>query len=213
MKKLALSIAACTTALFNLSSCGGDKGGANDSIQASNVSTGVADPDTSKVHAHQFESTLNIRYIDLDRILTEYNYAKQENSKLNNQSQKVETRARELDKQLTNKANAIQQKGNNNGYLSQQDYEKDMADFQALQQNAQQEMAKLQQNLEASGIKAQAAIMKSIENELTKYNNEKHYDAILLKSSGIFNPSLDITDEIIAILNAAPATEETKEAK
>ena len=210
MKKLALSIVACFTALFSLSSCGGDKGGANDSIQG-NDSTEVAAPDTSKVHAHQFETTLNIRYIDLDKILTEYNYAKQENSKLNNQSQKVETRARELDKQLTNKANAIQQKGNNNGYTSQQDYEKDMADFQALQQNAQQEMAKLQQNLEASGIKAQAAIMKSIENELTKYNNEKHYDAILLKSSGIFNPSLDITDEIIAILNATPAaTEETK---
>lgn len=215
MKKLAFSVLTAVITLVGFASCGGGEADNKADSTANDSTTKELDtPDTSKVHAHEFETTLNIRYIDLEKIIDEYNYAQQEYKKLNDKNQNLNVRGRQLDNQLTNKANSIQQKGNSNGYTSQQEYEKDMADFQALQQSASKEMTELQEKFQKDQIEAQAAIMKSIENKLTEYNNEKHYDAILMKSSGIFNPKLEITDEIIALLNgttqAAPAEKAEK---
>lgn len=205
MKKIALTFLAAFVAITTVTGCtkGGDADKKNEE-KKDTTETVVEAPDTVEITAVSFESGLNIRYVDLDKIVAEYKYAQQQDKKLSNQAAVVEERARQLDKQYTTKMNAIQQKAQSATY-TQQDYEKDATEMQAFQQSAQQEMAKLQGDLQDAGLKAQNEIMTAIKNELTKYNNEMKFDAILFTTSGIFNPALDVTDVIIERLNATSA--------
>ena len=66
-----------------------------------------------------------------------------------------------------------------------------------------------QNSISAKMAERQKVLQDSVDNFLRAYNATRHYDAILLRESGVyFNPALDITQEVIAGLNArykAPA--------
>ena len=213
MKKSVFSVLLMATFSVTFSfatlSCSGS--GESDSTSDSTV---VMTPDTSKVEHEGFAVRTNIRYVDMDSILSAYVYAKQEMAKLENKSFELQQYQNTLAAQVQKKANDIQQKVNNNGYLSQQSYEADMQEYNKLVQNADANYAKRAQALSVEMAQVQETIIKAIENYIIKYNKDKKYDAILLRNAGIyFNPALDITNDIIEGLNAQSQVTPTETAQ
>ena len=209
MKKSVFSVLAVSVATVTMSflvSCGGGNSENGDGDTSS-----VALPDTAKIAHDGFTPTTNIRYIDLDSVVAAYEYAKQEMSKFESKSLELQQYQNSLSAQVQKKANEIKQKVDNNIYLSQQSYESDMQEYQKMAQNADANYSKRAQDLSIEMAQAQETIFKAIESYVIRYNQEKHYDAILLRNAGIyFNPALDITDEIIKGLNAeSPVVSDT----
>lgn len=96
----------------------------------------------------------------------------------------------------------IDHKSRNNGYLSQESYEADMASLSKKQQDAQNVLGNMQRRAQQEMAQRQIELNDSLESFIKDYNKEKGYDAILYKAAGVyFNPALDITDEVIKGLN------------
>lgn len=115
--------------------------------------------------------------------------------------------------ELNRLASNIQQKMQNNGYLSEASYNADVAELNKKQQSAQNYLGSLQAKAQQEALRQQQEFLDSIDNFLADYNRTRHYDAILLYTPGeLFNTALDITDDIVKGLNsryaaAHPATD------
>ena len=104
---------------------------------------------------------------------------------------------------IQNMATQMQNKMQNNTYLTRESYEADEKKLAGLQQNAQKSVGALQQNFATKAEKAQATVNDSINAFIEEYNKKHGYDAIFFKAAALhFNPALDITDEIVEGLNA-----------
>lgn len=146
---------------------------------------------------------LNIRYIDSDSLMTHYNLAKDFQEASMRAVSRIESARQSKGTEIQKFAAAIEQKGRSNGYLSEASYNADMQKLQKMQQDAENYLAGLSRNTENELAQQQLQLNDSIENYIKEYNKTKGYDAILFKAAGVyFNPSLDITNEIIAGLNA-----------
>ena len=78
-----------------------------------------------------------------------------------------------------------------------------MAELNKKQQQAQNYLGSLQQRAQEEAVRQQEEFLDSLNNFLAEYNKTRHYDAILLFAPGeLFNPALDITNDIIEGLNA-----------
>lgn len=192
MKKNLLAVGVMALMLA-ASSCSGNNA-ANNSQAAENNSNAAAGSD--------FATTTNIRYVDLDSIGEHYNLAKeiQEFSirTYGELDQAQRTKSAEIQKFGT----AIQEKMQNNGYLSEASYNADMQKFNKMQADAQNALATLQRKAEQELLVKNQQLNDSIQSFITDYNKSKHYDAILYKAAGVyFNPALDITAEVIEGLN------------
>lgn len=147
--------------------------------------------------------SLNIRYVDMDSVGANYALARDVQeaqlraySKLNNAQQQ---KANEIQK----KAGEIQQKLNNNGYLSEVSYNADMQAVNKMQQDAESYLANLQRSQEQELNQLLMQLQDSIDSFIRDYNAAHGYDAILDRKAGLyFNPALDITEEVVAGLNA-----------
>ena len=191
MKKIALL--AGVALLYSVSvSC---SSGSADTSKAKNDSTVVkkADP---------FESQTNIRYIDMDSISEHYNlvkdykeWAMKENQRLEQQVKNAYAAAQKFEAEC-------QKKAQSNGYLTEAAYKADVQKFQNMVANAQKQELSVKQKAAEEDAKWQKQLLDSINSYVIDYNKEKKYDAILLKAAGVyFNPSLEITDDIIKGLN------------
>lgn len=145
---------------------------------------------------------VNIRYIDADSIIAHYNLAKDFKEAQLRQVNKIDNAQRTRGAELQKLGSQIQQKVNNNGYLSQESFQSDQETFNKKQAEAQNYIASLQQEAEREVIQQQIQLNDSIEAFIKEYNKTKKYDAILYKAAGVyFNPALDITKEVIEGLN------------
>lgn len=150
-----------------------------------------------------FAPSTNIRYIDEEELLSEYNLAKDFKEASIRAMSKLEAAQQTRANDLQQLQSQIENKMRNNIYTSEAQYNADVASFQKKQQDAQSYLANLQRNTELEMQQQQAQLMDSIESYIKIYNQTKCYDAILLKSAGLyFNPALDITKDIIEGLNA-----------
>lgn len=148
-------------------------------------------------------ASLNIRYIDADSIAAHYNLAKDFNEAQLRSISKIDNAQRSRGAELQKLANSIQQKMNNNGYLSQASYEEDVKNLNKKQTDAENYIASLQREAQQEMLQQQMQLTDSIESFIKAYNATKHYDAILYRAAGVyFSPELDITDEVIKGLNA-----------
>ncbi|WP_297073207.1 OmpH family outer membrane protein [uncultured Duncaniella sp.] len=196
MNKLAISASTLLLSLFALTatSCGGST--SSDSAAGAPAQAATADGATTS-------SSLNIRYIDSDSLMTHYNLAKDFQEASMRAVSKIESARQAKANEIQKFAAAIEQKGRSNGYLTEASYNADMQKLQKMQQDAESYLANLSRNTENELGQQQLQLNDSIENYIKIYNASKGYDAILFKAAGIyFNPSLDITRDIIDGLNA-----------
>ena len=173
MKKLVFALLALATAAISVTSCSNKEEKKQDAA--------AAPAKTVKAEGEKFAPTTNIRYYNMDTVMANYLLVKTYNETNLRATRELENAYSSRQGELQRMASSIQQKAQNNGYLSEASYKADVEDLNRKQQE----------------------FIDSIDNFLIDYNRDKHYDAILIYSPGqYFNPALDITNEVVEGLNA-----------
>lgn len=192
MKKTAYAAAALAAVM--ISACSGNEKKAD---------ADQTEKKTVKVESESFEPTTNIRYYNMDSVMANYELVKTFNEANLRTMTELQNAQRSREGELNRLAASIQQKMQNNGYLSEASYNADMAELNKKQQAAQNYLGSLQARAQEEALRQQEEFIDSLNNFLAEYNKTRHYDAILLYSPGeLFNPALDITNDIIEGLNA-----------
>ena len=156
---------------------------------------------TDKVAAK--DNLPNYRYVDLDTVLAKYALAKDYNEEVIRMQSSMESTMRTHEKRLQSQAAVMQNKMNNNGYLTRESYEQDQSSLNSMQAEAQKQAATLQSNFEQQALQAQKNVNDSINAFIEEYNKSRGYDAIFFKAATLYiNPALDVTDEVVEGLNA-----------
>lgn len=159
--------------------------------------------DSTAAAAGEANPTLNIRYVDMDSVSANYNLAKDLQEAHMRAISRLNSAQQQKAGEIQKVAGQIQQKVQNNGYLSEVSYNADMQRVNKMQQDAETYLGNLQRSQEQELAQLAIQMQDSINSFIKDYNAKFGYDAILIKSAGLyFNPALDITDEIIAGLNA-----------
>lgn len=176
-------------------SCGGNEKDAKS--KEAEISKVIARSDSS------YASLPNYRYVDVDSVLRNYNLAKDYNEEMLRMENKMQSEIKRHESSIQSLATTMQNKLQNNGYLSEASYKQDQQNLADMQNKAQKSVAALQSNYETTVITAQKTVNDSIQAFIEDYNKAKGYDAIFLKAATVYiNPALDITDEVIEGLNA-----------
>ncbi len=161
-------------------------------------------------------ATSGIVYIDLDRIIQEYDMASDlgavVETKVKNIQDEVNRRGKQLENEMIDFQNKI-----NKGLITRsvaevqsQDLQKKQAEFNEYANQKNNEV-----------IEEQTVMMNqiadAIQTFMDKYNKEKKYTMILTNQSGVpvisADPSLDITNDVIARLNEEYIKEKNKNNK
>lgn len=170
--------------------------------QQENSNNAKDNKNSAKVEPAKAGQHLEIRYIDEDSVLKNYNLAKDFEEMTTRLQNEFDQAQKKYVDQLGNFQNSVNQKMQNNQYASENAYKADVQKYQQMEQNAQNEMAKLQQNSANQMQQSQKQLNDSIHNFLNDYAKKNNYDMILFKSAtGYINPSLEVTDEVIEGLN------------
>ena len=170
--------------------------------QQENSNNAKDNKNSAKVEPAKAGQHLEIRYIDEDSVLKNYNLAKDFEEMTTRLQNEFDQAQKKYADQLGNFQNSVNQKMQNNQYANENAYKADVQKYQQMEQNAQNEMAKLQQNSANQMQQSQKQLNDSIHNFLNDYAKKNNYDMILFKSAtGYINPSLEVTDEVIEGLN------------
>ncbi|MGM9864685.1 MAG: OmpH family outer membrane protein [Muribaculaceae bacterium] len=155
------------------------------------------------------ETTSNIRYIDIDTVAKYCKFIETSSREIAEIQSNLARRGSQYENDLQNKAATIQQKAQNNGYLSEASFRADEQELYKAQQSARVKMNELSKEAESSADKLNKQLNEELTSFIVEYNKDKKYDAILYYSSNFglgsgfyFNPALDITKEVIDGLNA-----------
>ena len=130
-----------------------------------------------------YRDKLPIAYINVDSLLSKYNYAKDLNEKMINKQENARASINEKARQLKKEQDDFQRK-----------YQK-AADLQEYAQRLENENMLEQQ-------KMLMQMNDSINLFIKEYNKEKKYEAIFNNASTLYiNPQYDITNEVVELLN------------
>ena len=201
MKKTAFAAIALAFLTLTATSCGGDKNQTPEAQKEANETTQTTA--TPVDPGDKFTAKTNIRYIDMDTLLTKYNLAKDVEDFVRQTTSNLEQQQRYRASEIQKFASQIEDKQRSGGYLTEESFNADMQKYQKMQYDAQNALAALQSKADEELYVQNRQLMDSIQTFLVDYNKKYHYDAILMKSAGLyFNPSLDITQEVVEGLNA-----------
>jgi outer membrane protein len=168
-------------------------------LKNSGTSTGASSikSDTAKA--------LKLAYVDLDSIQEKYVFYKE---KMQEFEKKKESADRDLNnafQKIEAEKNAFAQRGNS---ITQAEYENFQRAYQGKMQNLDQQKQMLENNIAAEGAKTMEDLKKRINDFLVEYNKKEAYSYIFSYSAALNilfykDPAQDITDEVVAGLNAA----------
>ena len=187
-KNLFCTVAVATMSAFIMSSC--------------NKQDAKMDEKSPKTET---KSEMKIAYIEIDSIMTQYNFCKDYSKILEQKGQNIQKTIAQKGQALQNAAVKFQQDIQANKYTREQaeavqgNLQKQDNDLQMLQQ-------RLGNEFQTETDKYNKALRDSIQNLLTKYYKDKMYTFILSKVGDNMlyaDKSCDITEEVIAGLNKA----------
>ena len=149
-------------------------------------------------------SGLKIAYVEVDSLMTQYDFAKDYSVTL----QKKSNNARNT---LTTKGNALQaavnnfqQKLNNNGFTSREQAASQQAAIERQQRDLQELQARLENELAKETAEFNETLRDSLQSFLKDYNKEKQFSLILTKQGDnilLADKKFDITNDVISGLN------------
>lgn len=187
--KLSYKLAIIVALVFGATSC-------NDKATASNNSSNSA---ASSGNAME---KMNIRYIDEDSVMKNYNLAKDLNEAMLRRQNQLDAAQKQRESEIQKFQSAMESKYKNNGYTSESQFNADQAKLQKMTQDAQNYLGGLQQSGLNEAQQSQIQISDSIKNFMDQYAKQKGYDMILLKSATVFiDEKYDVTGEVIEGLN------------
>ncbi len=145
---------------------------------------------------------LKIRYIDEDSIMANYNLAKDINEAMLRRQNQYDAAQKQRAGEISKFGNAMQQKYQNNQYLTEEAFNADQAKLQKMQADAENYLANLQQSISTELNQSQIQLLDSIDNFMKDYAKKKGYDMVLRKSATLYiDEKFDVTKEVIEGLN------------
>ena len=151
---------------------------------------------------------LKIGYVEVDSIMSQYQFCKDYTLILEKKSQNIQSTLQQKGAALQNAAANFQQKLQQNAYTREQaegiqaNLQKQAVDLDALNQ-------RLSNEFQTETEKYNTALRDSIQHFLAKYNKDKKFGLILSKAGDNIlyaDKAYDITNEVIAGLNKAYKT-------
>ncbi len=144
-----------------------------------------------------------IRYVDDEKLMEEYNLAKDFKESIQRSQSKLISAQQSRENELQQLGSQIENKMKSNSYTSESEYNADIARAQKKQQDAQTYLGNLQRTTELEISQLQNQLQDSIQSYIKIFSEKNGYDAVLLKSAGLyFNPALDVTEEVVKGLNS-----------
>lgn len=148
---------------------------------------------------------LKIAYVLIDTLTNQYEYYKEVADNFQKKQDNAEATINEKGKNFSAQVQEFQRKVQSNA-ITQQQYESEQARLAKLQQDIENLQARLSNSLQEEYQKELSSLTDTIQSFMRSYAEEKGYDFILCKSSGIDNvlygaPQYDVTDEVVAALN------------
>lgn len=208
MKNIVNVLCACALVmgLAVLPACGG-KANQGEAAQSNNQPSRVNSLNDSTVQFNQ--GNLPIAYVDLDSIVSVYEYAKDLESKY---AKKVESDRKTLESsylKFVKSQEEFQTKAQNNGFLSQSSAEQQYAELLEQERKLQEEGQRMELEQIQEQQKMLSDVYDAINTYIGEYNKIAGYDVILNKAATMYiYEGYDITKEIADGLNAKYA--ETK---
>ena len=145
---------------------------------------------------------LKIRYIDEDSIMANYNLAKDINEAMLRRQNQFDAAQKQRGNEISKFGNAMQQKYQNNQYLTEEAFNADQAKLQKMQADAENYLASLQQSIQNELNQSQLQLLDSIDNFMKDYAKKKGFDMVLRKSATLYiDEKYDVTKEVIEGLN------------
>ena len=145
---------------------------------------------------------LKIRYIDEDSIMANYNLAKDINEAMLRRQNQYDAAQKQRTNEINKFGNAMQQKYQNNQYLTEEAFNADQAKLQKMQADAENYLGSLQQSISNELNQSQIQLLDSIDNFMKDYAKKKGFDMVLRKSATLFiDEKYDVTKEVIDGLN------------
>ena len=176
--------------------------------------------DEQPVAADNNNSGMKIAYVEVDSLMTQYEFCKEFTLTLQKKSNNARNTLNQKGQQLQSAAANFQQKLQNNGFTSREQAESQQAAIQRQQQSLQELQARLENELAQETAKYNDALRDSLMNFLNAYNKAKKYDLILTKQGDNIlyaAKRFDITNDVINGLNKrykkAPAAKKEEEKK
>lgn len=158
-------------------------------------------------------SELKIAFVEVDSIMTQYNFCKDYQKILEKRATNIQNALAAQEQNLNAAAQNFQNKLNNNGFSSRQEAESQQAAIQRQQEQLIASRDRLAAELQSETNKFNTALHDSLEHFITKYVKDKKYTYILTKQGDNIlyaAPALDITKEVIAGLNKAYKSKPTE---
>ena len=152
----------------------------------------------------QNESGIKIAYVEVDSLMTQFEFAKEKTQELEKKSLNARNTLTQKGNQLQSAANNFQQKLQNNGFTSREQAESVQQQLQRQQNDLAALQARFESELANETQKFNVALRDSLNHFLDIYNKDKKYDMILAKSGDnilLANPKYDITQDVINGLN------------
>ena len=170
---------------------------------------GKADNQTSTASVEQSAnglSGLKIAYVDLDTLLTKYNFCIDMNAEMVKESENARLQLNQKANELNKAKNDWQKKYENNAFVSQESMEAQYNDILKKEQSLQEESNKYQAELVEKNNLNSLLFRDSINAFLKEYNKTHKYD-LIFSNTGLdnllyANDAYNITDEIVSGLNA-----------
>ncbi|MBP5776748.1 MAG: OmpH family outer membrane protein [Prevotella sp.] len=175
--------------------------------------------DEQPAAADSSASGMKIAYVEVDSLMTQYDFAKDYSVTLQKKSNNARNTLTQKGNALQAAVNNFQQKLNNNGFTSREQAASQQAAIERQQRDLQELQARLENELANETAKFNEALRDSLQNFLKAYNQDKKFDLILSKAGDnilMANKKYDITNDVINGLNKRykPAKkEEPAEAK
>lgn len=146
----------------------------------------------------------SIVYVDLDRILQEYDMANDLRTVVETKIQNIQAEVNRRGKQLESDVNAFQDKINK-GLMTRSVAEAQSAKLQQQEQDFNNYANQKQSEINEEQVVMMNQLSDAIKTYIDKYNETKQFSMILTNQGGVpviaADSSLDITDEILAGLN------------
>ena len=145
-----------------------------------------------------------IVYVDLDRILMEYDMANDLRSVVETKAQNIQAEITRRGKKLENDVKSFQEKMNK-GLMTRSVAEVQQQKLMQKEQEFNNYAAQKQQEIQEEQVVMMNQLGDAIKTFLDKYNEEKQYAMILTNNGGApvitADPALNITDDVLAGLN------------
>ena len=165
---------------------------------------GAAASEAAEGEAAEVAAKGDIVYIDLDRILMEYDMANDLRSVVETKIQNIQAEVNRRGQKLENDVKSFQEKLDK-GLMTRSVAEVQSQKLQQQELDFNNYAAQKQQEINEEQVVMMNQLGDAIQTFLNKYNEEKQYAMIITNSGGTpvitANPALDITDDVLAGLN------------